>query len=101
MTDGSARDLQAQVKELEATVRGLTEEFVEAKERIRQLEDELDAAGEPADGTEVVRAERSGKQQAAESEPETADADQAADTEAESDQDDDGETTLGDDIIVA
>ena len=99
MTDGSARDLQAQVKELEATVRGLTEEFVEAKERIRQLEDELETASGPADGTEVVRAERNGNQQAAE--PETDDADQADEAETETDQDDDGETTLGDDIIVA
>ncbi|WP_020222889.1 DUF7518 family protein, partial [Halarchaeum acidiphilum] len=43
--------LENRVKELEATVRGLTEELVDANERIRELEDYHDAhesAGRPA-----------------------------------------------------
>jgi predicted nucleic acid-binding Zn-ribbon protein len=35
-------ELESRVKELEATVRGLTEELVEANERIRALESELE-----------------------------------------------------------
>ncbi|QLC33806.1 hypothetical protein EFA46_006205 [Halarchaeum sp. CBA1220] len=44
-------ELESRVKELEATVRGLTEELVDANERIRELEDYHDAhesAGRPA-----------------------------------------------------
>ena len=44
MTDDAERvdDLEDRVAELEATVRGLTEELVDASERIRTLEAELD-----------------------------------------------------------
>jgi chromosome segregation ATPase len=44
MTEDSQRveDLAGRVEELEATVRGLTEELVDASERIRMLEEELD-----------------------------------------------------------
>ncbi|WP_232700976.1 DUF7518 family protein [Halobacterium wangiae] len=44
MTEDSERvdELEERVGELEATVRGLTEELVDASERIRQLEAELD-----------------------------------------------------------
>ena len=54
-------DLRQRVDELEATVRGLTQELVEATERIRQLEDaeedsdaagtdeEVEPVGQPAD----------------------------------------------------
>jgi len=50
MTGDHNRDLTARVAELEATVRGLTQELVSAEERIRQLETELDdtaTEGEP------------------------------------------------------
>lgn len=42
-------DLESEVDELKATVTGLTEELVEAHERIRVLEEELE--GETAAGT--------------------------------------------------
>ena len=44
MTEDSSRaqELEERVAELEATVRGLTEELVDAGERIRALEEELD-----------------------------------------------------------
>jgi archaellum component FlaC len=50
MTGDHDRDLTARMAELEATVRGLTQELVSAEERIRQLETELDdtaTEGEP------------------------------------------------------
>jgi hypothetical protein len=37
-------DVKARVRELEATVRGLTQEVVEANERIHKLEEALDGA---------------------------------------------------------
>jgi len=40
--DDRVDDLEDRVAELEATVRGLTEELVDASERIRTLEAELD-----------------------------------------------------------
>jgi TolA-binding protein len=51
-------DLERQVAELQAAVNGLTEELVEMKERVRQVEDAnevsvaADAAGEDAEGAE-------------------------------------------------
>ena len=48
-------ELEGQVAELRAAVNGLTEELVETKARVRELEDEGDA--EP---TEVDKAESSG-----------------------------------------
>lgn len=44
-------DVTARLSELEATVRGLTQELVDANERIRTLEAAVEDGGEPADGT--------------------------------------------------
>jgi len=58
MTGDSKRvdELEQRVEELEATVRGLTEELVDASERIRTLESELD---QPP-STEELREAREG-----------------------------------------
>jgi peptidoglycan hydrolase CwlO-like protein len=105
-------ELESQVAELKAAVDGLTEELVETRERLRQLE--------AAEGVERTRApERRG----AESGPSpgadgsatptdsAADADAETETEAaatpdtgsgaESEADDDGSDSDGNDIIVA
>ncbi|MWG35482.1 DUF7518 family protein [Halomarina oriensis] len=43
MTSGNrVEDLEARVKQLEASVTGLTDELVECKERLRALEDAVD-----------------------------------------------------------
>lgn len=47
MTGDGNRDHAARLAELEATVRGLTQELVSAEERIRQLEAELEQGGDP------------------------------------------------------
>lgn len=56
-------DLETRVEELEATVRGLTEELVEANERIRDLESrhetEADVEGREV-GVETDRDEQDG-----------------------------------------
>jgi TolA-binding protein len=66
-------DLERQVAELQAAVNGLTEELVEMKERVRQLEDErsvgveADAAGgstEPVESAEPAPGTASGESDA-------------------------------------
>lgn len=50
MTGEQDRDLTARLAELEATVRGLTQELVSAEERIRQLEAAVDDTAAETDG---------------------------------------------------
>jgi seryl-tRNA synthetase len=96
-------ELESTVAGLESTVQGLTEELVEAKERIRELEAEVET--KPADGSTVrspsVRAGRD------EEEAETDDVGATGGEEVDSDKNtpaeegDDEASPLGDDIIVA
>ncbi|NHN42285.1 hypothetical protein G9C85_11700 [Halorubellus sp. JP-L1] len=131
MPTNRVEELEATVAELESTVRGLTEELVETKERVRILEAELDAdpqtAVEDADpNVELAQGESSAQTTARGDIPES----EATDTEIvtpEAGQDDVAEATkeatqdvvegdksgeseaaddsedsdLGDDIIVA
>ena len=106
-----ADDLESQVAELQAAVDGLTEELVETKERVRQLEETTDdletEASEPvhagngdgrttaeeqadARGTDERRDAEFVANEGADEQP------PAEEVEAEDDSDDDG-----DDIIVA
>jgi uncharacterized coiled-coil protein SlyX len=91
MTEDSSRadTLEERVAELEATVRGLTEELVDATERIRTLEEELDHAP----STEELR-------EARESAPVAPDEDEAP-KGAEGEGTSDTEESGLDDIIVA
>ncbi|NHX36908.1 MULTISPECIES: DUF7518 family protein [Halolamina] len=106
-----ADDLESQVAELQAAVDGLTEELVETKERVRQLEEtteDLEAdASEPArtgndDGrtTAEEQAQARGTDERRDAELVANDGvdeePPAEEVEAEDDSDDDG-----DDIIVA
>ncbi|ELZ50436.1 hypothetical protein C464_02510 [Halorubrum coriense DSM 10284] len=72
-------DLERQVAELQAAVNGLTEELVEMKERVRQLEDERSVAVE-ADAAGATAGSEGSAAAAAESaeSAESADAAQAA-----------------------
>jgi len=103
--------LENRVKELEATVRGLTEELVDANERIRELEDYHDAhesAGRPeseplaAGAPEGGAAERTATAETADGDADAADAADAEpeDTPAEGAEETDEESDF-DDIIVA
>lgn len=124
MPGNRVEELEKTVTELESTVSGLTEELVEAKERIRDLEAELEP--QPADGSSfpeadpeevreaVAQAEVDGDTPESET-PETAaqaaarddverfgeeaGAGDETDTAEEPDEEDDSE--FGDDIIVA
>jgi hypothetical protein len=91
-------ELESKVAELQAAVNGLTEELVETKERLRQLEDANDVQ------VPSRAAQRRVEFEATPEESETPDPqpkdDETKTNEAE-DADNDGEETLGDDIIVA
>ncbi len=97
----SHETLRQRVDELESTVRGLTQELVEANERIRQLEEELDARPETivaGDGAEEDATEESAKPlgTAMETEPDpTTESDTPVEDTGESESDE------SDDIIVA
>ncbi|MFB6069767.1 MAG: hypothetical protein ABEJ76_01980 [Halanaeroarchaeum sp.] len=88
MSDEPAeRDLEGRVRELEETVRGLTAELVDATERINQLEDAL--ADEQAD------------EDADDAPEEWVPAAEEMTDDARTESEDDEESTLADDIIVA
>ncbi|WP_435069220.1 DUF7518 family protein [Haloplanus sp. C73] len=100
-------ELESQVAELQAAVDGLTEELVETRERLRQLESDegVDNTRTPerresATGVEVEHSEPETETDAdPEPEPEpTPEADAESETEADT-EDDDGSD--GNDIIVA
>ncbi|PSQ41519.1 hypothetical protein BRD10_00335 [Halobacteriales archaeon SW_12_71_31] len=92
MPGNRVEELEQTVTRLESTVSGLTEELVEAKGRIRDLEAELEP--QPADGTAVPEVD-----------PEAADPASAGDAAEQLDGDgdavEDERTEFGDDIIVA
>ena len=91
--DGVA-ELRSTVDELEATVRGLTEELVESNERIRALEARVEGESEtPAENTDAPTKESNS--------PSRARAEDLKTPESKEDDNDTDESTLGDDIIVA
>ncbi|GAA0288709.1 DUF7518 family protein [Halobacterium noricense] len=95
MTDDTdVEELEQRVEELEATVRGLTEELVDASERIRTLEAELDRTP----STEELRESREGGVIEPDNDPDTG-ADEA--TKPVDGEADDNEESGLDDIIVA
>jgi uncharacterized coiled-coil protein SlyX len=88
--DERVDELEERVAELEATVRGLTEELVDASERIRTLEAELDRTPSTAELREAREEEPVDPDEGADEAPKTGE-DEAEDNE---------ESGL-DDIIVA
>jgi len=83
MCGNRVEELESRVNELEASVEGLTDELVECKVRIRELEDafesEVGFVPEPSDAAEVAEADGA--------EAPKREAPEAADTESESDSD--------------
>ena len=103
MPGNRVEELEATVSELESTVTGLTEERVEAKERIRDLEAELEP--DPADGSQFPQAEPEEVKAAASRAEETAaDVEEPVDrskNEPPESEDETAESESGDDIIIA
>ncbi|WP_331236165.1 DUF7518 family protein [Natronorarus salvus] len=90
MAKNRVEDLESRVSALEATIRGLTEELVEANERIRVLESHVDVAG----AEKRRAAERRAARRSAEVDGAKADGREAEDDES-------AESAPSDDIIVA
>ncbi len=96
MSGNRVEELEAKVRELEATIQGLTDELVETKERLGAIEDE--SGIEP----QVLEGRGSDRSRSTETEP-SADAETTTEEEttAESDGEETADSELGDDIIVA
>ncbi|MFB6119851.1 MAG: chromosome segregation protein SMC [Halobacteriaceae archaeon] len=110
MSEDSERveELESKVAELEATVRGLTEELVDATERIRQLEaaTDVDPAGDhgraETEETETTDPMHAGPEPSADPEDATEEADTPKAPESKDSADtEDGDVVEDDDIIVA
>ncbi|SEH11960.1 hypothetical protein SAMN04487967_0591 [Natronorubrum sediminis] len=101
MSKNRVEKLESTVAELESTVDGLTDELIEAKERIRVLEAELDTETPtrvPDRRASEETAEAQETQEAAPDEVEQATADADDDADATPDE---AEDSGSDDIIVA
>jgi len=97
-------ELESQVADLQAAVDGLTEELVETRERLRQLEenDGVDNSRTPERRESAhAQVEHANAEPAADPDPDPADADAETDTPTEAEDDDDGSDSDGNDIIVA
>jgi hypothetical protein len=90
-------ELEARVKELEASVTGLTDELLECKERLRVLEDEVDPEIGIIEGR-VTRSEAGGD--GAENQEQAAEAEQA-DNDNSGESEEGGSDSGTDEIIVA
>ncbi|ELY61179.1 DUF7518 family protein [Natronolimnohabitans innermongolicus] len=103
MSNNRVEKLESTVAELESTVEGLTDELIEAKERIRVLEAELDAETPTRVPERRVTAEQE-QGEALEEETPEAEPDEVAEAAADADDDDaadEAEDSGSDDIIVA
>ena len=94
MAGNRVEELEAKVRELEATVDGLTDELVETKERLRILEEEVDVDDEILEGRPTTSGSTATNEGA---DGESASADDVKTAENEGEDSADSE----DDIIVA
>jgi hypothetical protein len=111
MSGNRVEELEAKVRDLEATVEGLTDELIETKERLGAVEDETGIEPDALVGRGAGRDRLAGADSAADAdgEPESDEGpatDADTDTEAEADPEAESEegttdSDSGDDIIVA
>ncbi len=101
MSKNRVEQLESTVGELESTVSGLTDELIEAKERIRVLEAELDAET-PTRVPDRRSSNSAVDTDAADAETPEADSEDVAEAAADADEPaDEAEDSGSDDIIVA
>jgi uncharacterized coiled-coil protein SlyX len=102
MSGNRVEELEAKVRELEATIDGLTDELVETKERLQVLEEgsdvDTDVLSRSSNGTASTRTEQATQEQA---DGEEADASADEVNTDEDDGEDNTDSESGDDIIVA
>lgn len=102
MPNNRVEQLESTVAELESTVEGLTSELIEAKERIRVLESELDA-DTPTRVPERRSEDGEAVEESTSAEPTEAEGDDVDETAEATDEGDadEAEDSGSDDIIVA
>jgi TolA-binding protein len=106
MGGNRVEELESKVREMEATVDGLTDELLECKERIEALENEVDPDMDIIEGG-IAGSSSSSSSPATSPPPEATDGPESGDgagSAADSDKTDDDESETGsdaDDIIVA
>ena len=100
MSNNRVEQLESTVAELESTVEGLTDELIEAKERIRVLEAELDTET-PTRVPDRRNEAEEGKTAEADPDDVAEAAEAATDVEDGDSTGDETEDSVGDDIIVA
>jgi len=97
MTGNRVEELEAKVRQLEATVAGLTDELVETKERLHALEDESDIEPDIIEGR-VTRRDTRDEKTGRDVEREESSAEDVTTDEADRE---DNADSASDDIIVA
>jgi len=102
MSGNRVEELEAKVRELEATIDGLTDELVETKERLGTIEEETGIEPDALDGWGTRTSEREDETESAdEAEDDEASTEEERDAETEETDDDGTADSAGDDIIVA
>ena len=102
MSGNRVEELEAEVRELEATIDGLTDELVETKERLGTIEEETGIEPDSLDGWGTRTSGDDETASADGSEDETAPTGDEHEAETdEADGDDEAADSSGDDIIVA
>ncbi|MFQ3284747.1 MAG: hypothetical protein ACI9TI_000217 [Natronomonas sp.] len=103
MSGNRVDELEAKVRELEATIEGLTDELVETKERLGAIEDETGIEPDALESrlSRTSRNRGNERSEADDEGPEGADSAERAETTDGDDADDETADSTGDDIIVA
>ncbi|MCY4730661.1 bZIP transcription factor [Natronomonas gomsonensis] len=102
MSGNRVEELEAKVRDLEATIDGLTDELVETKERLHAVESEVNIENDVLEGR-MTRAEAQEQTPEQETEESADDGEASADevTSEEAEEEDNADSESGDDIIVA
>lgn len=103
MAGNRVEELEAKVRELEATIDGLTDELVETKERLQAIEDETGVQADVIERRSTPARDRNAEPAQNEEEP-AADAGNESADDVNSDEaegEDDADSESSDDIIVA
>jgi uncharacterized coiled-coil protein SlyX len=103
MAGNRVEELEAKVRELEATIDGLTDELVETKERLQAVEEETGVETDVLAGRPSRSADADGRSKSPEDEPADGDGEASADdvNSDEAEGEDTADSESGDDIIVA
>ena len=99
MSGNRVEELESKVRELEATIDGLTDELVETKERLETIEGETGIEPNALDSWNTRSGDaETNEQPAADADPSN---DEAAASDGSEADDDEAADSTGDDIIVA